>query len=162
MPNLWHVIRAITNVVNLSTPLGLLVAALGRASLRTAPGGMVLAENYRLNFPKASAFTVGNVVLVPHRTMTQAQWHHPDLLEHEDGHVTQYAMFLGIVFLPIYLLANAWSWARTGTVWQGNVFERMAGFASGGYPVEQENEPTWRPTRRPGWRDGRVGRGFSR
>lgn len=162
MANPWHLIRAATNVVNLSTPLGLVVAGLGRASLSPASGGIILAENYRLGFPKASAFTIGNVVLVPHRTMAQAQWHHPDLLAHEDAHATQYAMSLGVVFLPLYLMANAWSWLRTGTVWQANVFERLAGLASGGYPVEESPSSGWRPPRRPGWRDGRVGRQFSR
>ena len=58
-----YVLRALVNAVNLSTPAGLLIGVAGRAKLVPGPRGMIIAENYRLKFPVASAFTIGNVVL---------------------------------------------------------------------------------------------------
>ena len=71
-------IRAVANAVNLSTPLGLAVSAIGRARVRRGPRGLILAEHYVLPFPKAGAFTLGNVV--SHRT-------HPGATRHpQPGH----------------------------------------------------------------------------
>jgi hypothetical protein len=56
----WQV-KTVANIVNLSTPLGLLVAAVGCARLRPGPRGLVLASGYRLPVPSAPAFTIGNV-----------------------------------------------------------------------------------------------------
>src|SRR3954447_25776516 len=55
-------VRLIGNLVNLSTPLGLLVALVGRAEIHRGPRGLFLAEHYRLTFPVAGAFTIGNVI----------------------------------------------------------------------------------------------------
>ncbi|HLR94645.1 MAG TPA: hypothetical protein VK053_08980 [Jiangellaceae bacterium] len=120
--------RRLANLVNLSTPLGLLVARVGGAVTRAGPDGLVLAAPYQLSLPPAAAFTVGNVVL--HRGGTTLT---PPLLRHEARHATQWAWCLGLPFLPLYLLASAWSWLRTGDPATGNVFERHAGLADGGY-----------------------------
>lgn len=129
-----HLARAVVNTVNLSTLVGLVIAACGRSRFVCGPGGIVVAENYRLGVPKASAFTVGNVVVVPGRSLGQVLELNPRLLEHEDGHTWQYCI-LGLVFFPLYLLANAWSWLRTGDIYTLNVFEQNAGLATGGYPA---------------------------
>jgi hypothetical protein len=127
-----HRVRRLGNWVNLSTPLGLLVARVGHASVRPGPRGLLLAEGYRLRFPVASAFTVGNVVI------TSAQWsdwtaHRPTLLEHEESHSWQWFSYLGVPFLPAYGAAMAWSVLRTGDRAAANVFERRAGLTLGGY-----------------------------
>lgn len=121
-------LRQVANLVNLSTPLGLLVARVGGAATRAGPDGLVLAAPYQLPVPPAAAFTVGNVVL--HRGVTTLT---PPLLRHEARHATQWAWCLGLPFLPLYLLASAWSWLRTGDPATGNIFERRAGLADGGY-----------------------------
>ena len=43
-------------------PLGLAIAKLGRATIRRGPRGLFLCEGYKLKFPIAGAFTVGNVI----------------------------------------------------------------------------------------------------
>ena len=55
--------------MNLSSVLGLGLALAGRAQLSRGPQALLLAEHYRLPLPKAGAFTIGNVVLVPKRTL---------------------------------------------------------------------------------------------
>jgi len=129
-------LRQVANVVNLATPLGLLVALAGRARLRRGPEGLVLATGFRLPVP-APAFTVGNVVVL--RLDDAALARRPRLLVHESRHATQWAACLGVPFLPLYLLAAAWSWLRCRDVAARNVFERLAGLTDGGYP-----EPTRR------------------
>lgn len=129
-------VRRVLNLANLSTPLGLLVAALGGAAPRAGPDGLILAVGYRLPVPPAPAFTVGNVVLLRRRELLDR----PHLLRHESRHATQYAWCLGPLLIPLYLAAAGWSWLRTGDFASRNVFERSAGLADGGY-VE-------RPTRR--------------
>lgn len=118
-------------MVNLSTPLGLLVAAAGRATLSAGPDGLILARGYRLGLPAAPAFTVGNVVLL--RIDDQALARRPRLLAHEARHATQYAWCVGPAMLPLYGLAAAWSWLRCGDASSYNVFECRAGLADGGY-----------------------------
>lgn len=130
-PGEWA--RAVANVVNLSTPLGLVIAAIGRSRLTLRGGGIVLAEGYRLSFPVAGAFTVGNVVLVPGRTMAEIEAINPDVLAHEDAHAWQYSYCLGLPFLPAYAVAMGWSWLRTGDRAAANVFEVQADLAKGGY-----------------------------
>ncbi len=97
----WRV-RQVVNVVNLSTPLGLLVALAGRARLSRGPDGLLLARRFRLGVP-APAFTVGNVVLI--RLDDEALTRRPGLLRHEARHATQYACCIGPVMLPLYGLA---------------------------------------------------------
>lgn len=127
----WHV-RLVVNLVNLSTVLGLLVALVGRAHLSRGPRGLVFATSYQFRFPVASAFTVGNVIitrkelgdLVPRQR----------LLLHEERHAWQWMLCIGLPFLPLYLLAAAYSWARGGDPAVHNLFERAAGLEDGGYP----------------------------
>lgn len=93
--------------------------------------GLHYAVGYTARLPVAGAFTVGNVVLFrPHLGRPQD---HPRLLAHEETHCTQYALCLGLPFLPLYFAAAGWSWLRTGDPASRNVFERRAGLAAGGY-----------------------------
>jgi len=124
-------VRQVANWVNLSTPLGLLAAAVGRARVTRGHDGLLLAHGYRLRVPSAPAFTVGNVVLI--RIDDDALARRPRLLVHEARHATQYAWCVGLVMLPLYGLAAAWSWLRCRNPATYNVFERLAGLADGGY-----------------------------
>ena len=124
-------LRQVVNYVNLSTPLGLLAAVLGRARVVAGPGGLVLATGYRLPVPAAPAFTVGNVVLL--RADLDVLRRRPRLLRHEARHATQYAVCVGPVMIPLYLVAAGWSWLRCRDFAWHNVFERLAGLADGGY-----------------------------
>lgn len=126
-------VRQVVNLVNLSTLLGLLLALVGRARVARGPDGLLLARDLRLPV-RAPAFTVGNVVLL--RLDDEALARRPRLLAHESRHATQYAWCLGPVFLPLYAVAAAWSWLRWRDPATGNVFERLAGLADGGYRPE--------------------------
>ena len=123
--------RRLGNRLNLSTPLGLAVARLGRAQVRPGPRGLLLADGYRLPFPVAGAFTIGDVLL------TAGRWdqHPPGLLEHEERHSWQWFWLAGAPFLPAYGLSLVWSVLRTGDRAAANVFERRAGLERGGYRV---------------------------
>lgn len=129
-----HRVRQLVNALNLSTLLGLAVAAASGATLARGADGLVLATGAGGSFPRADAFTVGNVVVL--RTSDPSR----ELLRHESVHATQWACCV-VLFLPLYLLAACWSYARTGDHWSRNTFERRAGLTDGGY-VE-------RPVRRP-------------
>ena len=130
--------KATLNVVNLSTPLGLLVAAAGRARFRRGPRGLVLAADYRWPVPSAPAFTIGNVVISPRpAAFLDAR---PALLAHEERHTWQYAATLGLPFLPLYAVGAAWSWLRGGDAAVHHPFERLAGLADGGYPSVSARE----------------------
>lgn len=121
-------LRQVWNLVNLSTVLGLVAAVALRCPLTPAPHGLVQARDYPLAFPDGAAFTVGNVVFTrPGLRMT------PELWRHESGHATQYAVCLGLPFLPLYFLAVGWSLWRCGDTASANLFERTAGLALGGY-----------------------------
>lgn len=125
-------VRRTANWVNLSTPLGLVLARLGRAEVRPGPRGLLLADRYRLGFPVATAFTVGDVLL------TRGSWdelvrNRPGLLEHEEAHSWQWLRCGGLPFLPAYGACLLWSVLRTGDRAAANVFERRAGLALGGY-----------------------------
>ena len=134
-----HRVRAVGNALNLSTVLGLGVAVAGRARLRRGPDALLIAEQYRLPLPKAGAFTVGNVVVVPKHFMAELEHHHPGTMAHEATHAWQYFGFFGLPFLPAYALAAGWSWLRTGDPASANWFERNAGLVSGGYPEQPRN-----------------------
>jgi hypothetical protein len=123
--------RQVVNLVNLSTLLGLAVALAGRAKLQRGPHGLLLARGFRIRFPRNPAFTIGDVVLL--RLSDEALARRPQLLDHEARHSVQYAFCLGLPFLPLYGLASVWSWLRTRDAATGNVFERLAGLAEGGY-----------------------------
>lgn len=128
----WRVKTAV-NLVNGSTLLGLAIAVVGRARLSRGPRGLVLATGYRLPFPVASAFTVGDVVLTRH----DPDWwrDRPRMLVHEERHSWQYAVSLGLPMLPMYGVAALWSYLRGADHATYNVFETRAGLADGGYPL---------------------------
>lgn len=128
-----HWVRAGGNAINLSTLLGLALAAAGRARFRRGPEALLVAEQYRLPLPKAGAFTVGNVVLVPGGALAEVEARCPGTTAHEAAHAWQYFVCLGLPFLPLYAVAAGWSWLRTGDAASANVFERLAGLARGGY-----------------------------
>jgi hypothetical protein len=123
----WQVL----NAVNLSTAVGLAVGRACGARFTPGPDGLLLGRGYRLGFPDARAFTVGNAVIgvgaAPIDTGSP-------LLRHEARHATQYAV-LGLLVPPLYAIAAGWSWLVTGDWWSQNPFERLAGLADGGYTV---------------------------
>jgi hypothetical protein len=125
----WR-LRQVANVINLSTPLGLALALAGRGTLRRGPDGLLLAHAVRLP-AKAPAFTVGNVVLL--RLDDAALARRTRLLVHEARHATQYACCVGLLMLPLYGLAAAWSWLRCRDPSSYNIFEVRAGLEDGGY-----------------------------
>jgi hypothetical protein len=119
------------NVINLSTPIGLLLARVSRARLAKGPNGLLIGFGYGLALPRNSAFTVGNVVLL--RGDESVLHRRPTLLAHEARHASQYAVCIGPVMWPLYFLAAGWSWVCTGDPASRNIFERRAGLADGGY-----------------------------
>lgn len=131
-PTGWQWFRLIGNICNLSTVFGVLVALIGRARIRRGPRGLWLAEGYRIPFPVAGAFTVGNVVTTP-TTFAERLRVLPHLLEHEERHTWQYLYCLGLPFYLVYTVMMGWSMLRTGDRAARNAFERMAGLADGGY-----------------------------
>jgi hypothetical protein len=122
--------RQVFNYMNLSTPVGLLIAVIGRARVRRGEHGLLYAHGYRLRFPIAGAFTVGNVVLTAHEDGYLAG----ALLRHEARHATQYAFCVGLPMLPLYVLALVVSMAICGHPASWNLFERLADLDDGGYP----------------------------
>ncbi|WP_433416200.1 hypothetical protein ACQP1V_39620 [Microtetraspora malaysiensis] len=142
----WHRVRQVVNVVNLSTPAGLLIARIGGATPRKGEHGLIFAHGYRIPFPVAGAFTVGNVIL----TKNADGYLVGELLDHESRHATQYVLCAGLPMLPLYLLAAAMSLLICGDPASYNVFERLAGLEDGGYA---RRRPRWRRARdtvRPG------------
>ena len=137
-------LRQITNLLNGSTLLGLLLAACARTTVRSGPRGLLIAGRYRWRVPFAAAFTVGNVILF--RAGPESAGANPVLLGHEERHSTQYAWCLGLPFLPLYFIAAGWSLWRTGNPGSANVFERHAGLEAGGYPLPGTSPHTHRRT----------------
>lgn len=136
-------IRHLANWVNLSTPVGLLVAGIGGARLRRRPDGIFVAEGYRFGFPAAGAFTIGDVVVTA-STIARLEQRFPGVFAHEVRHAWQYAAS-GVWFLPAYLAGSAWSLARTGSPALKNPLERHAGLVTGGYthPDGAPIGPVW-------------------
>lgn len=126
-------LRWVGNYANLSTPFGLLVAKIGRAEIRQGARGLLLAEHYRLPFPVAGAFTIGNVITTS-STWAELLAQFPELLRHEERHAWQYLYCGGLPFYPLYGACLAWSMIRTGDRAARNFFERQAGLELGGYP----------------------------
>jgi hypothetical protein len=128
----WTRLRTVVNWINLSTALGLLIATVGGAEVERRGRGTYIAGGYRWRFPAASAFTVGSVIMSRH----QLDWlrERPVLLKHEDRHCTQYGFCVGILMLPLYLLAVGVSYAIAGDHSSYNLFERLANLSDGGYP----------------------------
>ena len=154
----WQWVRLIGNIGNLTTPLGLLVAVTGRARIRGGPRGLVLAEGYRLPFPVAGAFTVGNVITTP-TTFAERLLGLPRLLEHEEQHAWQYLCCLGLPFYIVYVVMMGWSMLRTGDRAARNAFERMAGLAAGGYQDHPVIPLKVQAERAVGWLRRSLGRG---
>ncbi|REF00092.1 hypothetical protein [Thermomonospora umbrina] len=127
-----HRLRQWVNVVNLSTPLGLLLARACSGGVRRGPRGLLIGTGYRLPLPVATAFTVGNVIMV--RGDGSVLERRPTLLDHEARHATQYACCLGPVMIVPYLVCAGVSLALCGDHASYNPFERLAGLADGGYP----------------------------
>ncbi len=126
-------IRLVGNVMNLTTLFGLAVGAIGGATFRWGPRGLILGEGYRFDFPVAGAFTIGSV------STTARDWESlltglPTLLTHEERHTWQYLYCLGLPFYLFYAIGMGWSWLRTGDRASRNFFERQAGLRDGGYP----------------------------
>ncbi|MET0928357.1 MAG: hypothetical protein ABWX74_02515 [Aeromicrobium sp.] len=140
----WTRLRTVLNWINLSTPLGLLIARTGGATIVRRGRGTYLATDYRFGFPVASAFTVGSVIATKH----DAAWcaARPVLLRHEDRHCTQYAFVLGVAMLPVYFLFVGLSWVVAGDHSSYNPFERLAGLADGNYPPPMTRLTRRRPT----------------
>lgn len=129
----WTWVRSVVNWGNLSTPLGLLLARVGGARLEHRGRGTWIAGGYRWEFPRAGAFTLGNVVL---STASLDDVRSCEaLLRHEDRHCTQYAWCLGPLMLVPYLAAVGVSWVLAGDHSSYNPFERLAGLADGSYPT---------------------------
>jgi len=124
-------LRQLANVLNASTPLGLVLARLAGTRTFRGPRGLIVATGYRWPLPVAGAFTVGNVVIF--RADADAALTSRILLGHEERHSTQYAWCQGLPFLVFYFAAAAWSALRYGDPASGNPFERHAGLEAGGY-----------------------------
>ena len=125
-------VRTMLTAANGTTGAGLLLAVVTGARVRRGPGGVVIAEGYRLPVPRQTCFTVGSVIL----TRRTAEWllheQHTGLLAHETRHAAQYAV-LGPLFWPAYWAACGYSYAMTGSYAVRNAFERHAGLSGGGY-----------------------------
>ena len=141
-------LRQVVNVINLSTPLGLVVARLGSGQVAPWRDGILLASEVRLPVEVAPVFTLGNVVVArtDREQVMRLDALDANLMNHEAAHATQYAWCLGPVLIPLYLAASGWSWLRTGDWWSRNVFEQRAGLEAGGYRAN----PTRRLTLRSG------------
>lgn len=129
-----HRLRRIVNLVNLSTPFGLLLVRAGtrpRATPARGPEGLLLAGGYRLPVPLATAFTMGNVIIA--RGDVAILTGDPELLAHEGRHATQYAWCLGPLMLVPYVVCAGASLVLCGDPASYNPFERLAGLADGGY-----------------------------
>ena len=129
--NTWERTREVANWLNLSTIGGLVLAATTGCNVERGARGILYARNYTPALPKAGAFTVGNVVFF--RPSLSGPVLPPLLLSHEETHCTQYAVCLGLPFIPLYLAAAGYSWLRTSDPASRNFFERAANLQAGGY-----------------------------
>jgi hypothetical protein len=138
----WQWVRFAGNFINLSTIVGLAVAKIGGATIERGPRGLFLGEHYRLKFPIAGAFTIGNVITTSSTWGTMLRGN-PFLIKHEEAHTWQYLYCLGLPYYIPYVIFMGWSLLRTGDRASRNFFERQAGLAIGGYidyPVKPVGE----------------------
>lgn len=91
---------------------------------------MVFANGYKVKFPVAGAFTVGNVVLSKHE---RAYFDDEALVRHEERHSWQYFCLIGLPLWPLYVVGVIVSWFLTGDPSSRNPFERLANLKEGGY-----------------------------
>jgi len=143
---LFVLARNLGNWLNLSTPLGLGIAAAGRARIGRGERGLWLAHGYRYHFPTGGAFTVGNVIITASPSFERLARDIPGVLGHEENHTWQYTYACGLPYLPVYTALMGWSWLRTGDRASRNFFEREAGLAAGGYAEAPLR--SWRATGR--------------
>jgi len=128
----WQRLRTVVNWINLMTPLGLAAAVIGRSQVRRGPSGLWICSGYRLRFPVAGAFTIGNVINTKHPPEYLLAPQKARLLHHESRHSVQAAIF-GPFFLPLYGFGQLYSWLVSGDHGGRNLFERWAGLEDGGY-----------------------------
>ena len=128
----WQRVRVIVNYVNLMTPLGVFVARIGGGERHRGPYGLVIYTGYRLPFPVAGAFTLGNVITTRYDAEYLLAEGREALLGHEARHSVQAAL-LGPLFLPLYAVASGWSWAISADLACRNPFEVWAGLEAGRY-----------------------------
>jgi hypothetical protein len=133
----WRWVKVGVNFVNLSTVVGLLAGVLGRARFSRGPRGLVFANGYKLGFPVAGAFTIGNVVLSKH---DRSYFDNAALVRHEERHSWQYFWLIGLPLLPLYVVGVIISFLLTGDPASRNPFERLANLKDGGY-VERPIQP---------------------
>jgi hypothetical protein len=133
----WHWVKVVGNFLNLSTVAGLLVGVIGRARFSRGPRGLFFANGYKVGFPVAGAFTVGNVVLSKHE---RTYFEDEALVRHEERHSWQYFCLIGLPLLPLYGVGVVVSWFLTGDPASRNPFERLANLKDGGY-VERPIQP---------------------
>jgi hypothetical protein len=131
-------VKVVGNLVNLSTVAGVLVGVIGRARFSRGARGLVYANSYKLGFPIAGAFTIGNVVLSKHERSYFDEA--PILVKHEERHSWQYFWLLGLPMLPLYGVGAVVSWLLTADPASRNPFERLANLKDGGY-VERPIQP---------------------
>lgn len=133
----WQWVKVIGNLLNLTTLAGVVVGVVGRARFSWGPRGLVFANGYKLGFPVAGAFTIGNVVLSKHE---RAYFDDAALVRHEERHSWQYFCLIGLPMLPLYVVAVVVSFLLTGDPASRNPFERLADLKEGGY-VERPIQP---------------------
>jgi hypothetical protein len=130
-------VKLIGNFLNLTTLAGLAVGVIGRAQFSRGPRGLMFANGYKLRFPVAGAFTIGNVVLSKHE---RSYFDNAALVRHEERHSWQYFWLIGLPMLPFYGVAVVISFLLTGDPASRNLFERLADLKEGGY-VERPIQP---------------------
>ena len=133
----WQWVKVMGNLLNLTTLAGVVVGVVGRARFSWGPRGLVFANGYKLGFPVAGAFTIGNVVLSKHE---RAYFDDAALVRHEERHSWQYFCLIGLPMLPLYVVAVVVSFLLTGDPASRNPFERLADLKEGGY-VERPIQP---------------------
>ncbi|NUR96760.1 MAG: hypothetical protein HOV67_16060 [Kribbellaceae bacterium] len=136
----WQWVKLVGNFLNLSTLAGALVGVLGGAKFCRGPRGLFFANGYRLGFPVAGAFTIGNVILSKH---PRDYFDDVALVRHEERHSWQYFCLIGLPMLPLYVVGVLVSFLLTGDPASRNPFERLANLKDGGY-VEHPIQPIGR------------------
>jgi nitrate reductase NapE component len=126
----WQRVKVAGNFVNLTTLVGLAVGVIGRARFSRGPRGLYFANGYKLGFPIAGAFTIGNVVLSKHE---RTYFDDAALVRHEERHSWQYFCLLGLPLFPLYVVGVVISFLLTGDPASRNPFERLANLKDGGY-----------------------------
>jgi hypothetical protein len=133
----WQRVKLVGNFLNLSTLAGAFVGVLGRATFTRGPRGLFFANGYKLGFPVAGAFTIGNVILSKN---SRSYFDDAALVHHEERHSWQYFCLIGLPMLPLYVVGVVISFLLTGDPASRNPFERLANLKDGGY-VERPIQP---------------------